>query len=128
MRRVFENWFGIPHNSWSTDPGGEDWFYPSFMAGPEYEWKKANPMPSMRGPLGGGLTPEYEAWLEKYKAAKAAGFKKQGGTMNKVKYFQQGGSMDAQQVLQQLAQGIQNQDPKARQALQDLATKAANGD
>ena len=128
MRRVFENWFGIPHNAWSTDPGGEDWFYPSFMAGPEYEWKKANPMPSMRGPLGGGLTQEYEAWLEKYKAAKAAGFKKQGGTMNKVKYFQQGGSMDAQQVLQQLAQGIQNQDPQAIQALQDLATKAANGD
>lgn len=128
MRRVYENWIGIPYNRWSTDPGGEDWFYPSFMAGPEYEWNKANPMPSMRGPLGGGLTPEYEAWLEKYKAAKAAGFKKQGGTMNKVKYFQQGGSMNAQQVLQKLAQGIQNQDPQAMQALQDLATKAANGD
>lgn len=55
-------------------------------------------------------------------------FFKQGGIMNKVKYFQQGGSMSAQQVLQQLAQGIQNQDPKAMQALQDLATKAANGD
>lgn len=128
MRRVFENWLGIPHNAWSTDEGGEDWFYPSFMVGPEYEWLKANPMPPMRGSLGGGLTPEYEKWLQDYKAAKAVGFKKQGGIMNKVKYFQQGGSMNAQKVLQKLAQGIQNQDPQAIQALQDLATKAANGD
>jgi hypothetical protein len=31
MRRVFENWFGMPHNAWSTDEGGEDWFYPSIL-------------------------------------------------------------------------------------------------
>jgi hypothetical protein len=49
-------------------------------------------MPSARGALGGVMTPEYKAWLEKYKEAKAAGFKKQGGTMNKIKYFQQGGA------------------------------------
>lgn len=53
--------------------------------------------------------------------------RKQGGIMQ-INKFQQGGSMSAQQVLQQLAQGIQNQNPQAIQILQDLATKAANGD
>jgi hypothetical protein len=64
-------------------------------------------MPKMRGPLGGGFTPEYKAWLEKYKAAKAAGFKKQGGTMNRIKYFQQGGAAPQQDMQQQVVALVQ---------------------
>ena len=131
MRRVFENWLGMPHNAWSTDEGGEDWFYPSFIIGPEYEWQKANPMPSMRGPLGGSLTPEYEKWLQDYKAAKAAGFKKQGGTMNKIKYFQQGGvspQQDIQQQVIQLVQAAMSGDEKATQTVNKIMEAAKAGD
>lgn len=130
MRRVFENMFGIPHNSWSKDEGGEDWFYPSFMAGPEYDWRQANPMPAMRGPLGGGLTPEQEAWVEKYKAAKAAGFKK-GGTMNRINYFQQGGAapqQDMQQQVIQLVQAAMSGDEKATQTVNQIMEAAKAGD
>ena len=132
MRRVYENWIGIPYNRWSTDEGGEDWFYPSFMAGSEYEWTKANPMPSMRGPLGGGLTPEYKKWLQDYKAAKAAGFKKQGGTMNRIKYFQQGGAAPQQQDIQQqvvaLVQAAMQGDQKAKQTVSKIIEAAEKGD
>ena len=132
MRRVFENWLGIPYNSWSTDEGGEDWFYPSFMTGPESEWKKANPMPSMRKPLGGDFTPEYEKWLQDYNAAKAAGFqKKQGGTMNRIKYFQQGGTAPQQDMQQQviaLVQAAMSGDEKATQTVNKIMEAAKAGD
>ena len=128
MRKVFENWLGIPHNTWSTDEGGKDWFYPSFMAGPEYEWKKQNPMPKMRGPLGGGYTPEYEAWLEKYEAAKAAGFKKQGGIMQ-INKFQQGGAQpNIQQQVKQLVQAVAAGNKQAAEQLKHIMEAAKKGD
>jgi hypothetical protein len=43
---------------------------------------------------------------------------KQGGTMNKVNYFQQGGSIKEQ--LRPLVIGVLNKDPKATQQLQQL--------
>lgn len=128
MRRVFENWFGMPHNAWSTDEGGEDWFYPSFMAGPEYEWNKANPMPDMRGPLGGALTPQYKAWLEKYNAAKAVGFKKQGGLMQ-INKFQQGGTQpDIQQQVKQLVKQVAAGNKEAAAQVKQIMEAAKKGD
>ena len=131
MRRVFENWFGMPHNAWSTDEGGEDWFYPSFMAGPEYEWMKANPQPAMRGPLEGDLTPEYKAWSKKYKEAKATGFKKQGGTMNRINYFQQGGAapqQDMQKQIENLVKAAMSGDQKATKTINQIMEAAKAGD
>ena len=130
MRRVFENWLGMPYNAWSTDPGGEDWFYPSWMAGPEYEWKKTHPMPTRTQPRG-GLTPEYEAWLKEYNVAKAAGFKKQGGTMNRINYFQQGGAAPQQDMQQQvvaLVQAAMQGDEKATQTVNKIMEAAKAGD
>lgn len=128
VRAVWENFMGIPHKKWANN---SIWITPNWMAGPEYEWKKANPMPAMRGPLGGDLTPEYKAWLKKYTAAKAAGFKKQGGTMNKIKYFQQGGpapQQDIQQQVIQLVQAAMSGDEKATQTVNQIMEAAKAGD
>lgn len=48
-------------------------------------------------------------------------YKKQGGTMNKVKYFQQGGSIKEQ--LRPLVIGVLNKDPKATEQLQQIVNK-----
>lgn len=129
IRAVFENFTGMPHNSWATN---SEWITPGWMAGPEYEWKKANPMPAMRGPLGGGFTPEYEQWLSNYKKAKATGFKKQGGTMNKVKYFAQGGQPqtqnDVQRQVEALVEAALAGDQKATQQVNQIMQAAKQGD
>ena len=128
VRAVWENFMGMPHKKWANN---STWITPDWMAGPEYDWKKANPMPAMRGPLGGGFTPEYEAWLEKYKAAKAAGFKKQGGTMNRIKYFQQGGAAPQQDIKAQvtaLVQAAMQGDQKATQTVNQIMEAAKAGD
>ena len=128
VRAVWENFMGIPHKKWANN---SIWITPDWIVGPEYDWKKANPMPAMRGPLGGGLTPEYEAWLSKYKAAKAAGFKKQGGTMNKINYFQQGGAAPQQDIKAQvtaLVQAAMQGDQKATQTVNQIMEAAKAGD
>lgn len=132
MRRVFENFLGMPYNAWSKDAGGEDWFYPSFMAGPEYEWLKANPRPNSREALGGTYTDMYKKWLQDYNAAKAVGFlKKQGGTMNRINYFQQGGAAPQQDMQKQviaLVQAAMQGDQKATETVNQIMEAAKAGD
>ena len=100
------------------------------MAGPEYEWKKANPMPAMRSPLGGELTSEYRQWLSNYEKAKETGFKKQGGTMNKVNYFQKGGQTqnDVQRQVEALVEAALAGDQKATQQVNQIMQAAKQGD
>ena len=127
IRAVFENFTGMPHNYWATN---SEWITPGWMAGPEYEWKKANPMPAMRNPLGGELTSEYKQWLSNYKKAKATGFKKQGGTMNKVNYFQKGGQTqnDIQRQVEALVEAAIAGDQKAAQQVNQIMQAAKQGD
>ena len=128
IRAVWEDFTGMPYKRWAKD---SEWITPGWMAGPEYEWKQANPMPAMRGPLGGGYTPEYEQWLKNYAQAKQAGFQKQGGTMNKIKYFQQGGAtaqQDVQQQVIQLVQAAMQGDQKATETVNKIMEAAKTGD
>lgn len=127
IRAVFENFTGMPHNYWATN---SEWITPGWMAGPEYEWKKANPMPAMRGPLGGELTSEYKQWLSNYEKAKKTGFKKQGGTMNKVEYFQKGGQTqnDVQRQIEALVEAAISGDQKATQQVNQIMQAAKQGD
>lgn len=127
IRAVFENFTGMPHNQWATN---SEWITPGWMAGPEYEWKKANPMPAMRNPLGGELTSEYKQWLSNYEKAKATGFKKQGGTMNKVEYFQKGGQTqnDVQRQVEALVEAAIAGDQKAAQQVNQIMQAAKQGD
>ena len=127
IRAVFENFTGMPHNYWATN---SEWITPGWMAGPEYEWKKANPMPAMRNPLGGELTSEYKQQLSNYKKAKATGFKKQGGTMNKVNYFQKGGQTqnDIQRQVEALVEAAIAGDQKAAQQVNQIMQAAKQGD
>lgn len=101
------------------------------MAGPEYEWLKANPQPAMRGLLGGGYTLQYEAWSKKYNEAKATGFKKQGGTMNRINYFQQGGAapqQDMQKQIENLVKAAMSGDQKATKTINQIMEAAKAGD
>ena len=101
------------------------------MAGPEYEQLKANPQPAMRGLLGGSYTPQYEAWSKKYNEAKATGFKKQGGTMNRINYFQQGGAapqQDMQKQIENLVKAAMSGDQKATKTINQIMEAAKAGD
>jgi peptidoglycan hydrolase-like protein with peptidoglycan-binding domain len=96
----------------------------------EEAWLKANPAPAKRGPLGGTTTQEYNNWLNKYMTAKA-GWKKQGGTMNRINYFQQGGAAPQQDIKAQvtaLVQAAMQGDQKATQQVNQIMEAAKSGD
>lgn len=94
-------------------------------------WMQANPKPKRTGPLGGTNTSEYNDWYKKYQQAYKAEFKKQGGIMNKIKYFQQGGAAPQQDMKQQvvaLVQAAMQGDKKATQTVNQIMEAAKAGD
>lgn len=96
----------------------------------EEAWLKANPAPAKRGPLGGTYTQEYNDWFKKHQAARA-GWKKQGGIMNRINYFQQGGAAPQQDIKAQvtaLVQAAMQGDQKATQQVNQIMEAAKAGD
>ena len=96
----------------------------------EEAWLKANPAPAKRGPLGGDTTQEYNNWFKNYQAARA-GWKKQGGIMNRINYFQQGGAAPQQDIKAQvtaLVQAAMQGDQKATQQVNQIMEAAKSGD
>jgi hypothetical protein len=80
--------------------------------------------------LGGGYTQEYNDWFKKYQAARA-GWKKQGGIMNRINYFQQGGAAPQQDIKAQvtaLVQAAMQGDQKATQQVNQIMEAAKAGD
>lgn len=91
-RKEFNNW--IKH--YYTDNGFNLFGNRYTISNPEHEayikrmqqWKLNNPSPNVN-------SPQFDAWQKAYEEQKAnnfVGINKQGGTMNKVKYFSQGGA------------------------------------
>lgn len=94
-------------------------------------WLQANPKPDRTGPLGGLNTQEYNDWYKRYQQAYQTEFKKQGGTMNRIKYFQQGGAAPQQDMQQQvvaLVQAAMQGDKKATQTVNQIMEAAKAGD
>ena len=95
------------------------------------DWLKNNPEPKMRGPLGGRVTQEWQNWSNAYQQARATEFKKQGGTMNRINYFQQGGAAPQQDIQKQiiaLVQAAMQGDQKATQTVNQIMEAAKAGD
>ena len=124
IRAVYEDFTGMPRLKWAEN---SEWITPSWMIGSESEWIKDNPIPFMMNEN----SLEYQQWLQKYEQAKKTGFKKQGGTMNKIKYFQQGGAtaqQDVQQQVIQLVQAAMQGDQKATETVNKIMEAAEAGD
>lgn len=128
MRLVNENMFGLPTGTFAE---GFKWFDPSkFLGGDEYNWLVANPMPSMHNEFG-RLSSEYSKWVANRKEAEKTGFKKQGGIMNRINYFQQGGAAPQQDIKAQvtaLVQAAMQGDQKATQQVNQIMEAAKAGD
>lgn len=127
IRQVAESMVGTPKSEWAS---GSDWS--NALSGLEAQkaWMEANPAPARRGPLGGGYTQEYNDWFKKYQAARA-GWKKQGGIMNRINYFQQGGAAPQQDIKAQvtaLVQAAMQGDQKATQQVNQIMEAAKTGD
>ena len=128
IRKVDENMIGFPSGRGFAK--GSQWIHPRFFY--EEQWLQHNPAPAKKGPLGGGLTKEYEDWYQnKYHPASKVGFRKQGGTMNRINYFQQGGAAPQQDIKAQitaLVQAAMQGDEKANQQVTQImeAAKAGN--
>ena len=128
IRKVDENMIGFPSGQGFAKDS--QWVHPRFFY--KEQWLQQNPAPAKRGPLGGDLTPEYKKWFsEVYEPAEKAGFKKQGGTMNRINYFQQGGTAPKQDIKAQvtaLVQAAMQGDKKATQQVNQImeAAKAGN--
>ena len=127
IRKVDETLIGTPTGKFAKD---SQWIHPRFFY--EEQWLQQNPAPARRGPLGGGINPEYQKWYkEVYTPAAHAGFRKQGGTMNRINYFQQGGAAPKQDIKAQviaLVQAAMQGDQKATQQVNQImeAAKAGN--
>ena len=90
----------------------------------EEAWLKFNPKPRYD-------SPEYKDWNSRFVTAKKTGFRKQGGTMNRVNYFQQGGAAPQQDIQQQvtaLVQAAMQGDKKATQTVNQIMEAAKAGD
>lgn len=101
IRRLRENWFGNTGSGWSD----------------------AN----ATGAVNGGNWGSLAEMLANYNIT----FKKQGGTMNKVNYFQQGGSAPQQDIQKQvvaLVQAAMSGDQKATQTVNQIMQAAKQGD
>ena len=127
IRKVGEYLAGTPTGKFAKD---SQWIHPSFFY--EEQWLKQNPAPAKRSPLGGAITPEYQKWFsEMYEPASKAEFRKQGGIMNRINYFQQGGAAPKQDIKAQitaLVQAAMQGDQKATQQVNQImeAAKAGN--
>ena len=115
-------------------------------------WLQANPSPSYS--LSDDYRRTYQQWQKAYNAKKAeleqkglvikkqgglikkqielnTKFNKQGGTMNRTKYFQQGGAapqQDMQQQIIQLVQAAMQGDQKATETINQIMQAAQQGD
>jgi peptidoglycan hydrolase-like protein with peptidoglycan-binding domain len=91
----------------------------------EQQYIKANPRPTA------GTMKEYETWGRNFGIAKkAAGYNKQGGTMNRINYFQQGGAAPKQDIKAQvtaLVQAAMQGDQKATQQVNQIMETAKAG-
>lgn len=92
----------------------------------EQQYIKANPRPTA------GTMKEYETWGRNFGIAKkAAGYNKQGGTMNRINYFQQGGAAPKQDTKAQvmaLVQAAMQKDQKAIKQVNAILEAAKTGD
>ena len=149
IRLVTENGFGMisPMGVDPTFQHGSDWIDASSLIIPSYtslsefkqreaEWLKNNPKPDS----------EFlkRQWSNKHATARRAGFKlnggiikkhyfKQGGTMNRIKYFEKGGltpqnTKDVQQQVVALVQAAMQGDEKANQTVTQIMEAAKAGD
>ena len=88
-----------------------------------------NPQPARSGSM--AYATDLSNWNNKFNAAKkAAGFK-QGGTMNRIKYFQQGGAAPQQDIEAQvtaLVQAAMQGDQQATQQVNQILEAAKAGD
>lgn len=128
IRKVDETLIGTPTGKFAKD---SQWIHPRFFY--EEQWLKQNPAPAKYGPLGGAITPEYQKWHKEVytPAANASFYQKQGGTMNRINYFQQGGAAPKQDIKAQvtaLVQAAMQGDQKATQQVNQImeAAKAGN--
>lgn len=93
----------------------------------EEAWLKFNPRPKYD-------SPDYKDWSSRFATAKKTGFRKQGGTMNRINYFQQGGQQQApqqgneQEQLIALVQAAMAGDPKATETVNQIYAAADAGD
>ena len=96
------------------------------LAAREKAWLEHNPVPT------NARTGErYNNWRTLYFNAKKAGFRKQGGTMNRINYFQQGGAASQQDMQQQvvaLVQAAMQGDQKATETVNKIMEAAKAGD
>lgn len=127
IRKVGEYLAGTPTGKFAE---GSQWVHPRFFY--EDQWLQQHPAPAKQGPLGGEITPEYKKWFsEVYEPAYKAEFRKQGGIMNRINYFQQGGAAPQQDIKAQitaLVQAAMQGDQKATQQVNQImeAAKAGN--
>ena len=107
VRRVAEYWSGAPKSSWAE---GEDWIDLNGFAD-EREWLQNNPKPSQQfiyhAAGQSSVNPAYTQWETDYANNKKTWYKKQGGTMNRINYFQQGGAAPQQDMQQQIVALVQ---------------------
>lgn len=78
------------------------------------------------------INPEFITWQNNYRKAAKNKFYKQGGTMTRINYFQQGGAAPQQQNMQQqvvaLVQAAMQGDQKATQTVNQIMEAAKQGD
>ena len=126
--KVKENMFGSVKGGFDNAEFEGDWVDPNSYYQKRQDWFKANPEPSMRGPLGGSITPEWEEWIKKYNEARPSFYQKQGGKM-KINYFQQGGQMQQDQEELKLALTgyvvATKKQPKSEEEVQQLIQEIA---
>lgn len=127
IRLVSENMLGMPTGEWE----GDSWLNLSDFGGDEYTWLQNNPAPDIRTSAG-GMSKYYTDWINQYNKAKATGFKKQGGTMNKINYFQQGGAAPQQPSMEDqviaLVQAAMQGNQQATQTIEQIMQAAQSGD
>ena len=131
VRRVAERWSGAPKTQWAE---GEDWIDLNGFAD-EQEWLQSNPKPANRYLLNNAnqyyINPKYSSWETNYANNKKTWYKKQGGTMNRINYFQQGGAapqQDMQKQIVALVQAAMQGDQKATQTVNKIIEAAKAGD
>ena len=101
----------------------------------EEAWRTAFPFPEKtQGMSTKAFEEARDNWWKNYNYAVSAGFRKQGGTMNRINYFQQGGQQQApqqgneQEQLIALVQAAMAGDPKATETVNQIYAAADAGD
>lgn len=131
--KVKENMFGAVSGGFDNAQFEGDWIDPNSYYQKRQAWLEKNPEPQQYPTYGAQrFTPEWIEWNKKYKEISPSFYKKQGGKMNKIKYFQQGGAVpqqqDVQQQIIQLVQAAMQGDQQATQTIQQVMQAAEQGD